>query len=57
MGSNEELALRWHLIQAKVFLTMFTQMFGDQWRRHQTEVHITLSVSLMIFQERFGFIL
>jgi hypothetical protein len=57
MGSNEESALRWHLIQAKVFSTMFTQMFGDQWWCHQTEVHITLSVSLMIFQERFGFIL
>jgi hypothetical protein len=29
MGSNKESALSWRLIQAKVFSTMFTQMFGD----------------------------
>ena len=57
MGSNIESVLRRALIQVRVFLTTFIQMFGVQYQFLLIAVLNISSVSLMTTLERYGFIL
>ena len=57
IGSSTESVLRQTLIQVRVLLTTFIQMFGAQCQFLLIAALSTLSVSLMTTLERYGFIL
>ena len=57
MGSSIELVSRQALIQLRVFLITFIQIFGVQYQFLLIAVLSILSVSLMTTLERYGLIL